>query len=99
MENEMIQPSSLVFVLVGGLVGLGCGGSDRPASDASEVNSSTNTGPDVTTGPGAGEPTDSNPEGKNSSPSPSNPDEDRSTGSSGPDMGNSTAVPSEAPVH
>jgi hypothetical protein len=98
MENDMIQSSSMVFVLVGGLVGLGCGGSERPASDASSVNSPTNTGPDTTTGPGAGEATDVTPNAKSTGANP-DAEDDRSTGSTGPDMGNSTATPSEGPVH
>src|SRR5476651_1436356 len=79
MENEMIQSNALVFVLFGCMVSWGCGGSERPASDASSVNSPTNTGPDITTGPGAGEPTDATPDTSNTGTNPDTTDS-RSTG-------------------
>ena len=97
MEDEMIQSNVLMFVLFGGMVSLGCSNPERPASDASRVNSPNNTGPDITTGPGAGEPTDSTPDPNDTR---ANPDlnDSRSTGSSGPDMGPSTAAPSVGPT-
>jgi hypothetical protein len=98
MEDEMIQSSALVLVLFGGMVSWGCGGSDRPAGDASSVNSPTNTGPDITTGPGAGEPTDATPDTSNTGAKPDTTD-NRSTGSAGPDMGAGSATPSASPVH
>ena len=97
MEDEMIQSNALVLVLFGGIVSFGCG-SDRPASDASSVNSPTNTGPDITTGPGAGEPTDATPDTSNTGVNPDTNDS-RSTGSAGPDMGSSSATPSASPSH
>ena len=93
----MLQSSVLVLVLFGGIVSLGCS-SERPASDASSVNSPGNTGPDITTGPGAGEATDATPNTSNTGANPDT-EENRSTGSSGPDMGASSETPSASPVH
>ncbi len=98
MEEEMIQPGALVLVLFGGIVSLGCGGSEPPPNDASSVNSPGNTGPDITTGPGAGETSDTTPDSSASSTQPDSSDS-RSTGSSGPDSGPSAATPSTSPVH
>ncbi|HEY4105925.1 MAG TPA: hypothetical protein VGM44_18620 [Polyangiaceae bacterium] len=97
MEDDLMQTSALVLVLFGGIVSLGCS-TDRPASDAQSVNTPGSTAPDSTTGPGAGESTDAprNPNGTNANPdSADNP----STGSSGPEMGTSSATPNASPVH
>jgi hypothetical protein len=56
------------------------------------VNAPSNTGPDITTGPGAGEPTDATPDTSNTGTNPDSGD-NRSTGSSGPDTSSSSATP------
>ena len=94
----MMPRNALVFVLFGGMVGLGCSTPERPASNASSVISPNNTNPDITTGPGAGEPTDTAPDTGETSTNPGRNDS-RSTGSSGPEMGPSNASPSASPVH
>jgi len=98
MEEEMIQPGALVLVLFGGIVSLGCGGSEPPPNDASSVNSPGNTGPDITTGPGAGETSDTSPDSSATATEPDSTD-DRSTGSAGPGTGSSSVTPSASPVH
>ncbi len=98
MEEELSRFNPLVFVLLGGMVSFGCGGSEPPASDASSVNSPTNTGPDITTGPGAGEPTDSTPDTSNTGANPGT-SEGRSTGSTGPSTSSSNEGSSASPVH
>ncbi|HEX3775769.1 MAG TPA: hypothetical protein VHV51_14955 [Polyangiaceae bacterium] len=97
MENDLMQTSAVVLVLFGGIVSWGCS-SDRPASDATSVNAPGNTGPDTTTGPGAGESTDTAP---NMNEPNANPDkiDNPSTGSTGPDLGTSSATPNASPVH
>lgn len=98
MEEEMIQPGALVLVLFGGIISLGCGGSEPPPNDASSVNSAGNTGPDITTGPGAGETSDVSPDSSATGTQPDATDS-RSTGSSGPDSSPSSSSTNAAPVH
>ena len=94
----MMRLNGALFALLCSCLSVACVGSNQPASDASSVNSPGNTGPDITTGPGAGEPTDATPNTANTGADPDT-ENSRSTGSSGPETSSSNAAPSASPVH
>jgi hypothetical protein len=89
----MTRSRIATVVLLGCFAALGCGGPEKPATDPSNATG-TNPSPN-TTGPGAGEPTDSAPkEGADSGNGiPNTTDTGVGTGTSAAAPGNEMGVP------